>query len=46
MSAGSRAELRACLHRTITWPWPEDMHIAATCCRPALHGGTTIGGHQ
>ena len=40
----ARAELQACLRRVITWPWPEDMHIAVTCCRLALHAGTTTGG--
>jgi hypothetical protein len=47
-SAGpaASAELRACLHRAVTWPWPEDMHIAVTCCRLTLQGGATIGGHQ
>jgi hypothetical protein len=24
----AREELRACLKRVITWPWPEDMHVA------------------
>jgi hypothetical protein len=42
----ARAELRACLHRIITWPWPEDMHVAAMFCRLALRNGTTTGGNQ
>ena len=42
----ARGELRACLHRIITWPWPEDMHVAAMACRLALQGGTTIGGNR
>jgi hypothetical protein len=42
----ARGELRACLHRVITWPWPEDMHIAVTCCRLTLHGRITTGGSQ
>jgi hypothetical protein len=43
----ARGELRACLHRVITWPWPEDMHVAVMFCRLALrNGGTATGGHQ
>ena len=42
----ARAELRGCLRRVITWPWPEDMHTAVTCCRLALQHGTTLGGGQ
>jgi hypothetical protein len=42
----AREELRACLHRIITWPWPEDMHVAAMFCRSARRQGTTIGGQQ
>ena len=42
----ARGELRACLHRVITWPWPEDMHIAVTCCRLILQAGATTGGSQ
>jgi hypothetical protein len=42
----ARAELRACLHRVITWPWPEDMKAAVMCCRLALEQGTPIGGSQ
>ncbi|HEX3958661.1 MAG TPA: hypothetical protein VHZ03_18870 [Trebonia sp.] len=42
----AREELRACLHRIITWPWPEDMHVAATFCRTVLWQGTTTGGQQ
>ena len=42
----ARAELRACLHRVITWPWPEDTHIAIMCCRLALRQGITIGGNR
>jgi hypothetical protein len=46
-SPTARAGLRGCLQRITTWPWPEDMHIAVTCCRLALQSGTTIGGgHQ
>lgn len=41
----ARAELRACLRGVATWPWPQDMHVAVTCCRLALQGGATIGGH-
>jgi hypothetical protein len=40
----ARREARACLRRVITWPWPEDMHVAVTCCREALRCGGTIGG--
>lgn len=42
----ARAELRACLLRVVTWPWPEDMHIAVACCRLALQHGATPGGGQ
>jgi hypothetical protein len=42
----ARAELRACLRRVITWPWPQDMHTAVTCCRLALQHGTTLGEGQ
>ena len=42
----AREELRACLHRIITWPWPEDMHVAVMSCRLALQDGTTIGGNR
>jgi hypothetical protein len=42
----ARGELRACLRRVITWPWPQDMHVAVACCRLALHGGATTGGAQ
>lgn len=42
----ARDELRACLKRVITWPWPGDMHVAVMFCRLALRDGTTIGGHQ
>ena len=47
-SPSARGELRACLHRVITWPWPEDMHVAVMFCRLALRNGTTttIGGQQ
>ena len=42
----ARGELRACLHRIITWPWPEDMHVAVMFCRLALHNSATMGGKQ
>lgn len=43
----AREELRACLHRIITWPWPEDMHAAVMLCRSVHWQGATIGGeHQ
>jgi hypothetical protein len=42
----AREELRACLNRIITWPWPEDMHVAVMSCRLALQDGTTIGGNR
>jgi hypothetical protein len=42
----ARAELRACLHRVITGPWPEDMYVAAMLCRLALRDGATTGGNQ
>ena len=42
----AREELRACLHRIITWPWPEDMHVAVMSCRLALQDGATIGGNR
>ena len=41
----AREELRACLHRIITWPWPEDMHVAVMFCRLALQNGAAIGGN-
>lgn len=40
----ARGELRACLRRVITWPWPDDMHVAVMFCRLALQQGTTAGG--
>ena len=42
----AREELRACLKRVITWPWPADMHVAVTFCRAALIQGGTAGGHR
>jgi hypothetical protein len=42
----AREELRACLKRVITWPWPEDMHVAVIFCRSVLWQGTTIGGNR
>jgi hypothetical protein len=42
----ARAELRACLRRAVTWPWPADMHVAITFCRLALRNGTMTGGPQ
>jgi hypothetical protein len=42
----AREELRACLRRVITWPWPEDMHVAVMLCRSAHWNGDTIGGHR
>jgi hypothetical protein len=42
----AREEARACLRRVITWPWPQDMHVAVTFCRLALRQGTTTGGAQ
>jgi hypothetical protein len=42
----ARAELRACLHRIITWPWPEDMHVAAMFCRTVLRQDGATGGQQ
>lgn len=42
----AREELRACLRRVITWPWPQDMHVAVMFCRIALRNGTTTGGNR
>jgi hypothetical protein len=42
----ARGELRACLRRVITWPWPDDMHVAVTFCRLALQDGTIVGGNR
>lgn len=42
----AREELRACLQRVITWPWPEDMHVAVMFCRSAHWHGTMLGGQQ
>jgi hypothetical protein len=42
----AREELRACLRRVITWPWPEDMHVAVMFCRNAHRHGYLIGGRQ
>ena len=42
----ARGELRACLHRVITWPWPGDMHVAVMFCRLALNNGAAMGGQQ
>jgi hypothetical protein len=42
----ARHEARACLHRVITWPWPQDMHVAVTFCQLALRQGTITGGSQ
>jgi hypothetical protein len=42
----ARGELRACLHRVITWPWPEEMHVAVMSCRLALNNGAAVGGKQ
>ncbi len=41
-----REEMRACLRRVITWPWPEDMHVAVMLCRSVYWHGGTIGGHR
>ncbi|HET9970921.1 MAG TPA: hypothetical protein VFQ68_21975 [Streptosporangiaceae bacterium] len=42
----AREEMRACLRRVITWPWPEDMHVAVMLCRSVHRHGGTIGGHR
>jgi hypothetical protein len=42
----AREELRACLQRVITWPWPEDMHVAVMFCRSAHRNGDTLGGSR
>ena len=42
----AREELRASLKRVITWPWPEDMHVAVMFCRSMLRQGATMGGHR
>jgi hypothetical protein len=42
----AREEMRACLKRVITWPWPEDMHVAVMLCRSVYWHGGTIGGHR
>ena len=42
----AREEMRACLRRVITWPWPEDMHVAVMFCRSVYRHGGTIGGHR
>lgn len=39
-------EARTCLRRVITWPWPQDMHVAVTFCQLALRQGTMTGGSQ
>lgn len=39
----AREELRACLKRIITWPWPDDMHVAVTFCRSILQQDATLG---
>lgn len=39
-----REEMRACLRRVVTWPWPEKMHVAVMLCRSVYQGGGTIGG--
>jgi hypothetical protein len=42
----ARKEARACMRRVITWPWPQDMHVAVTFCQLALRQGTMTGGAQ
>jgi hypothetical protein len=42
----AREELRGCLHRIITWPWPDDMHVAVMFCRLTLGNGAAPGGNR
>lgn len=42
----AREELRSCLRRVITWPWPQDMHAAVMFCRIALQNQSATGGNR